>query len=72
MDRDFTTIHIETGTSITDVCPLLKDYDAIYLVYDQAYVVVDSENGYFRIAYDTGGKYENGFAYAPQNNFYKE
>ncbi len=43
-----------------------------YLVYDQAYVVVDSENGYFRIAYDTGGKYENGFAYAPQNNFYKE
>ena len=36
MDRDFTTIHIETGTSITDVCPLLKDYDAIYLVYDQA------------------------------------
>ena len=36
MDRDFTTIHIETGTSITDVCPLLKDYKAIYLVYDQA------------------------------------
>ena len=43
-----------------------------YLVFGQSYVIVGEENGYYRIAYDTDGKYENGFAYAPKNNFYQE
>ena len=43
-----------------------------YLVFGQSYVIVGQKNGYYRIAYDTDGKYENGFAYAPKNNFYQE
>ena len=43
-----------------------------YLVFGQSYVIVGQKNGYYRIAYDTDGKYENGFAYAPKNNFYEE
>ena len=43
-----------------------------YVTAGQSYVVVGEENGYYRIAYDTGGEYENGFAYAPYTSFYEE
>ena len=36
MDRTFETIRIETGTKITDVIPLLKDYKDVFVVYDKA------------------------------------